>query len=157
MRLEYDAAMSYLESQQQSPPTDSVQQDVLSVSSLNRLARSLLESNFPAVRVEGEISNFTVPSSGHWYLTLKDAGAQIRCAMFRNRNMTVRFRPASGAQVIVRGRLSIYEGRGDYQLIIDGMEQAGAGALQRAFEELKARLAAEEARATASISWRTVA
>ncbi len=117
--------------------------DVLSVTSLNRLARSLLESNFAAVVVEGEISNFTVPGSGHWYLTLKDQTAQIRCAMFRNRNMSVRFRPTNGAQIVVRGRLSIYEGRGDYQLIIDSMEEAGAGALQRAFEELKARLAAE--------------
>ncbi len=117
--------------------------DILSVSSLNRLARSLLESNFSAVMVEGEISNFTVPGSGHWYLTLKDHSAQIRCAMFRNRNMTVRFRPANGTQIIVRGRLSIYEGRGDYQLIIDSMEEAGAGALQRAFEELKTKLSAE--------------
>lgn len=107
------------------------------------MARSLLESSFPAVLVEGEISNFSVPGSGHWYLTLKDSGSQIRCAMFRNRNMSVRFKPANGAQVQVRGRLSIYEGRGDYQLILDSMQPAGAGALQKAFEELKAKLAAE--------------
>lgn len=113
---------------------------VLSVSSLNRLARSLLEGHFPAVRVEGEISNLAQPASGHWYLTLKDAKSQLRCAMFVNRNRQVRFRPANGQQIIVSGRLSIYEGRGDYQLIVDSMEQAGDGALQRAFEELKAKL-----------------
>ncbi len=117
--------------------------NVLSVSSLNRMARSLLESNFPAVIVEGEISNLAVPASGHWYLTLKDKSSQIRCAMFVNRNRMVRFKPENGKQIIVRGRLSIYEGRGDYQLILDGMEEAGDGALQRAFEELKAKLLTE--------------
>lgn len=116
---------------------------VLSVSSLNRLARGLLEDCFPAVSVEGEISNLAVPGSGHWYLTLKDDGAQIRCAMFRGRNMSVRFRPANGMQVVVRGKLSIYEGRGDYQLILDSMQDAGAGALQRAFDELKQKLIGE--------------
>ncbi len=117
--------------------------NILSVSSLNRMARSLLESNFPAVIVEGEISNFAVPASGHWYLTLKDKSAQVRCAMFVNRNRMVRFKPENGKQVIVKGRLSIYEGRGDYQLLLDGMEEAGDGALQRAFEQLKAKLLAE--------------
>lgn len=116
---------------------------VLSVSSLNRLARGLLEDCFPAVSVEGEISNLSVPGSGHWYFTLKDDSAQIRCAMFRNRNMSVRFKPANGMQVVVRGKLSLYEGRGDYQLILDNMQDAGAGALQRAFEELKHKLAGE--------------
>lgn len=116
---------------------------VLSVSSLNRLARGLLEDCFPSVSVEGEISNLALPGSGHWYLTLKDDGAQIRCAMFRNRNGTVRFRPANGMQVVVRGKLSIYEGRGDYQLILDSMQDAGAGALQRAFDELKQQLTRE--------------
>lgn len=116
---------------------------VLSVSSLNRLARGLLEDCFPSVTVEGEISNLAVPGSGHWYLTLKDDGAQIRCAMFRNRNTSVRFRPANGMQVVVRGKLSIYEGRGDYQLILDSMQDAGAGALQRAYDELKQKLTRE--------------
>jgi len=116
---------------------------VLSVSNLNRLARGLLEDCFPAVSVEGEISNLAVPGSGHWYLTLKDDGAQIRCAMFRNRNTSVRFRPTNGMQVVVRGKLSVYEGRGDYQLILDSMQDAGAGALQRAFDELKNKLARE--------------
>ncbi|GJM13024.1 MAG: exodeoxyribonuclease 7 large subunit [Pseudohongiella sp.] len=115
-------------------------ENILSVSSLNSMARSLLESNFPAVIVEGEISNLAMPSSGHWYLTLKDKSSQIRCAMFVNRNRMVRFKPESGKQIIVRGRLSIYEGRGDYQLILDGMEEAGDGALQRAFEQLKKKL-----------------
>lgn len=116
---------------------------VLSVSSLNRLARGLLEDCFPSVTVEGEISNLALPGSGHWYLTLKDDGAQIRCAMFRNRNTSVRFRPANGMQVVVRGKLSIYEGRGDYQLILDSMHDAGAGVLQRAFDELKQKLTHE--------------
>jgi len=115
-------------------------ENILSVSSLNSMARSLLESNFPAVIVEGEISNLAVPSSGHWYLTLKDKSSQLRCAMFVNRNRMVRFKPENGKQIIVRGRLSIYEGRGDYQLILDGMEEAGDGALQRAFEQLKRKL-----------------
>ena len=115
-------------------------ENILSVSGLNSMARSLLESNFPAVIVEGEISNLAVPSSGHWYLTLKDKSSQIRCAMFVNRNRMVRFKPENGKQIIARGRLSIYEGRGDYQLILDGMEEAGDGALQRAFEQLKRKL-----------------
>lgn len=118
-------------------------ENILSVSTLNRLARGLLEECFPSVTVEGEISNLAMPASGHWYLTLKDQHAQIRCAMFRNRNLSVRLRPNNGMQVIVRGRLSLYEGRGDYQLILDSLEDAGAGALQRAFEALKKKLADE--------------
>ncbi len=107
------------------------------------MAKTILQSNFPAVIVEGEISNLAQPASGHWYLTLKDKSSQIRCAMFAGRNRSVRFRPGNGNQVIIRGKLSIYEGRGDYQLIVDSMEEAGDGALRRAFEELKARLASE--------------
>ena len=117
--------------------------NVLTVSGLNRLAKSLLEGHFPSVRVEGEISNLSRPSSGHWYFTLKDQSAQLRCAMFAGNNRRVRFKADSGLQVTVRGRLSIYEGRGDYQLIVDTMEEAGAGALQRAFELLKAKLEEE--------------
>ena len=113
---------------------------VLSVTNLNRMAKLLLEDNFPAVVVEGEISNLATPTSGHWYLTLKDKTSQIRCAMFVNRNRLVRFKPQNGKQIIVRGRLSIYEGRGDYQLIADSMEDSGDGALRRAFEELKSKL-----------------
>jgi exodeoxyribonuclease VII large subunit len=113
---------------------------VLTVSGLNRLAKSLLEGHFPSVTVEGEISNLSRPSSGHWYFTLKDQTAQLRCAMFAGANRRVRFSPEGGQQVTVRGRLSLYEGRGDYQLIVDFMTEAGAGALQRAFELLKAKL-----------------
>jgi exodeoxyribonuclease VII large subunit len=121
----------------------SPEQSVLTVSTLNRLARGLLEDCFPAVTVEGEISNLAMPGSGHWYLTLKDEQAQIRCAMFRNRNMSVRLKPANGMQVLVKGKLSLYEGRGDYQLILESMQDAGAGALQLAFEALKQKLTDE--------------
>lgn len=124
-------------------PTRDDGRKVLTVSQLNRLARNLLEESFPSVLVEGEISNLSIPASGHWYLTLKDEQAQIRCAMFRNRNMLLRFKPKDGMQVVVKARLSLYEGRGDYQLIVEHMELAGAGALQRAFELLKARLLQE--------------
>lgn len=125
------------------PTGNSPSSDILSVSSLNKLAKSLLETNFPTVVVEGEISNFARPASGHWYLSLKDSSAQIRCAMFANRNRFIRFQPENGQQIVVRGKLSIYEGRGDYQLIIDSMESAGDGALQRAFEKLKTELQKE--------------
>ncbi len=110
------------------------------VSQLNRRARQLLETHLPLVWVEGEISNFSRPGSGHWYLSLKDEQAQVRCAMFRNRNNTVRFTPENGTHVLVRCRVSLYEGRGDFQLIIEHMEEAGYGALQRQFDELKHRL-----------------
>ena len=121
----------------------SLPRDVLSVTSLNRMAKSLLEGHFPNVLVEGEISNLALPASGHWYFTLKDEGSQVRCAMFRNRNMGAGFRPRDGMQVLVRGRLSLYEGRGDYQLIAESVEEAGDGALRRRFEMLKQKLAAE--------------
>lgn len=95
------------------------------------------------VLVQGEISNFAQPASGHWYFTLKDSAAQVRCAMFRNRNMLVRTRPRDGMQVLVKARLSLYEGRGDYQLLVETLEDAGAGALRQAFEQLFAKLQAE--------------
>ncbi|MCB1692078.1 MAG: exodeoxyribonuclease VII large subunit, partial [Pseudomonadales bacterium] len=117
--------------------------EILTVSALNRSARRLLEGEFPMVFVEGEISNFTRPSSGHWYLTLKDDNAQLRCAMFVNRNRLVRFTPKNGMQVVVRGRISLYEGRGEFQMIAEHMEEAGDGALRRAFDKLKAKLEAE--------------
>ncbi|MDQ2639726.1 MAG: exodeoxyribonuclease VII large subunit [Pseudomonadota bacterium] len=119
------------------------ERDIYSVARLNAEARLLLESGLPALWVEGELSNFAAPSSGHWYFTLKDRDAQIRCAMFRARNNAVRFRPKDGMHVVVRGRVSLYEPRGDYQLIAEVMEDAGEGALKREFERLKARLAAE--------------
>jgi exodeoxyribonuclease VII large subunit len=114
----------------------------LSVSQLNRLAKQLLEDCFAQVSVTGELSTLSRPSSGHWYLTLKDERAQIRCAFFRNRNMRVNFQPQPGQQVVVRGKVSLYEGRGDYQLIVEHMQPAGAGALAAAFEALKAELQA---------------
>lgn len=116
---------------------------VLTVSQLNRAAKDLLETYLPLLWVEGELSNLAVPSSGHWYFSLKDSGAQVRCAMFRNRNMMVRFKPEPGKKVLVRAKVSLYEGRGDYQLIVDHMEPAGAGDLQRQFELLKEKLQAE--------------
>lgn len=117
--------------------------EILTVSQLSRAARQLLEGEFPMVFVEGEISNFTRPSSGHWYLTLKDENSQLRCAMFVNRNRLIRFTPKNGMQVIVRGRISLYEARGEFQMIVEFMEEAGDGALRRAYEKLKASLDAE--------------
>jgi len=119
------------------------ERDIYSVSRLNGEVRRLLEQGFARIWLEGELSNIARPSSGHLYFSLKDAGAQIRGAMFRNRNQALRFKPEEGTQVLVRARVSLYEPRGDYQLIVDHMELAGDGVLQRAFEELKARLAAE--------------
>lgn len=119
------------------------ERSVFSVSGLNRAVARLLEQEFAWVWVEGEISNLATPASGHIYFTLKDASAQVRCAMFRGRNRELKFRPENGSQVVVRCKVSLYEARGDYQLIVDRMEQAGAGALQQKFEELKQKLAAE--------------
>ncbi len=115
----------------------------LTVSELTRKVRLLLEGHFDFIWVEGEVSNFAAPSSGHWYFSLKDSGSQVRCAMFRNRNQRVRFRPANGDHLRLRCRVSLYEGRGEFQLIVEHAEQAGAGALQAAFEALKAKLLAE--------------
>lgn len=119
------------------------ERDIYSVSRLNSEVRKLLEQGFARIWLEGELSNIARPSSGHLYFSMKDAGAQIRGAMFRNRNQALRFKPEEGLQVLVRARVSLYEPRGDYQLIVDHMELAGDGVLQRAFEELKAKLAAE--------------
>ena len=110
------------------------------VSELNNEVKSLLENNFRIIQVEGEISNFVRPSSGHWYFTLKDSGAQIRCAMFKNRNHYLNYQPKNGDQVRVRAKVSLYPGRGDYQLICDYMEDAGVGSLQQAYEALKLQL-----------------
>ncbi|MGH8397358.1 MAG: exodeoxyribonuclease VII large subunit [Gammaproteobacteria bacterium] len=114
---------------------------ILSVSQLNREARALLEGGFPLIWVEGELSNLSRPASGHLYFSLKDSAAQVRCALFRNRANLLRFKPADGLHVLARARVSLYEARGDYQLLIEHMEEAGHGALQRAFEELKQKLA----------------
>jgi exodeoxyribonuclease VII large subunit len=120
-----------------------VERAVYSVSSLNRDVRTLLESGIGHLWVQGELSNLSRPSSGHWYFSLKDSQAQLRCAMFKTRNMLSRLTPREGQQVIARGKVSLYEARGEYQLLVDQLEDAGVGALQRAFDELKARLAAE--------------
>ena len=119
------------------------EREVLTVSQLNARARRLLEEVFPQVWVEGELSNLARPSSGHMYFTLKDSGAQVRCALFRQNAARVRMDLRDGLLVRARGRVSLYEGRGDYQMIIDALEPAGDGALRQAFEALKARLQAE--------------
>ncbi len=116
---------------------------VYTVTHLNREVRTLLESGMGRLWVQGELTNLSRPSSGHWYFSLKDSGAQLRCAMFRARNVLSRLTPREGQQVIARGRVSLYEPRGEYQLLVEHLEDAGVGALQRAFDELKARLAAE--------------
>ena len=116
---------------------------ILSPSQLNTLARDLLEGSFPLVLVEGEIGNLSRPASGHLYFTLKDARAQVRCALFRPKSQWLSFVPREGLKVVARGRLTLYEARGDYQLVCDGLEDAGEGALRRAFEQLKARLEGE--------------
>ena len=95
------------------------ERDVYSVGRLNREVRLLLEAGLPPVWVEGEISNFSSPASGHWYFTLKDRDAQIRCAMFRARNLAVPFRPKEGQLLQARGRVGLYEPRGDFQLIVE--------------------------------------
>lgn len=117
--------------------------EVLTVSQLNQRARQLLEDVFPQVWVEGEISNLARPSSGHVYFTLKDSTGQVRCALFRNQAARVRELLRDGLAVRVRGKVSLYEGRGDYQMILDSLEAAGDGALRLAFEALKDKLARE--------------
>lgn len=116
---------------------------ILSVTLLNDQVRDLLEHSFPNLWVEGEISNLSQPSSGHLYFTLKDAGAQIRAAMFRGNNRFLTFAPRNGQQVVVKARLSLYAPRGDYQLIVEHMEEAGLGALRRAFDLLRLKLQQE--------------
>ncbi len=119
------------------------ERDVYTVSRLNREVRALLERGFAALWLEAEISNFAKPASGHWYFSLKDATAQVRCAMFRQRNMLLTLVPRDGQKVLVRARIGLYEPRGEFQLIVDHIEDAGLGALRRQYEELLARLAAE--------------
>jgi exodeoxyribonuclease VII large subunit len=126
-----------------SEPDAAAGRSVYTVSRLNKEVRTLLERGLGAVWVEGELSNFSQPASGHWYFSLKDRDAQVRCAMFRLKNAALGFTPKAGQQVLARGRVSLYEARGDYQLIVDTLEEAGVGALQRQFERLKAKLAAE--------------
>lgn len=117
--------------------------NIFTVSRLNAEVRLLLENEMGIVWLVGEISNFSAPVSGHWYFTLKDSRAQVKCAMFRGNNRRVTFKPQSGNQVLVKARLSLYEPRGDYQLIIESMQPEGDGRLQQQFDELKMKLAAE--------------
>jgi exodeoxyribonuclease VII large subunit len=116
---------------------------IYSVSSLNRAAKSLLETSLGVIWLSGEISNLTIAVSGHWYFTLKDHSAQVRCAMFKGNNRRTGFTPKHGQQVLVRGKLSLYEARGDYQLIIESMVPEGDGLLKQQFDALKCQLAAE--------------
>jgi exodeoxyribonuclease VII large subunit len=115
----------------------------LSVSELNRQVKRMLEVSYAHTWVCGEITGLSRPRSGHWYFTLKDDKAQIRCAMFKGYNQRLKFIPKEGDQIVVRAKVSLYEGRGDYQLIVEGMEPAGLGQLQAAFEALKLKLAGE--------------
>lgn len=113
---------------------------VYTVAELNRETKNLLFSHFAFIQVEGEISNLSTPSSGHIYFSLKDSKAQIRCAMFKSQQRRLGFKPKNGLQVIISAQVSLYEARGDYQLIVDKMQEAGEGDLQIAFEQLKAKL-----------------
>jgi len=121
----------------------SFQRKIYTVTQLNRETSQLLGEHFLSVLVEGEISNLSTPASGHLYFSLKDAGAQIRCALFKNHQRRFGFKPENGKQVIVKAQVSLYEPRGDYQLIVEQIEEAGDGALRRAFDALKLKLLTE--------------
>jgi exodeoxyribonuclease VII large subunit len=116
---------------------------VFTVSRLNQSVRQLLEMEMGQIWLSGEISNFSQPASGHWYFTLKDAKAQVRCAMFKMANQRVGFRPQNGQQILLKANITLYEPRGDYQLIVENMHQDGDGLLQQRFEQLKQQLSAE--------------
>ncbi|MGY5452896.1 exodeoxyribonuclease VII large subunit [Agarivorans sp. MS3-6] len=123
--------------------TNQIAANILSVSQLNQQVRRLLEHSLGTVWLEGEISNFSTPFSGHWYFSLKDHSAQVRCAMFKNSNRKVVFKPESGMQVLLKAKITMYEPRGDYQLIVEAIHPAGDGAMQQAYEQLKMKLAGE--------------
>lgn len=122
---------------------DETERRPLTVSELTESIRKAIEARFASVWVEGEISNFKAHSSGHWYFTIKDEGAQLRAKCFRSANSRIRFRPTDGLHVRARGRLTVYEIRGEYELIVEALDPVGAGALQVAFEQLRDRLQAE--------------
>lgn len=122
---------------------DETERRPLTVSELTESVRKAIEARFNSVWVEGEISNFKAHSSGHWYFTIKDEGAQLRAKCFRSANTRIRFRPKDGLHVRARGRLTVYEARGEYELIVEALDPVGAGALQIAFEQLRDRLQAE--------------
>ena len=119
------------------------EEEVISVGQLNQQAKKLLESQFRGISVLGEISNLARPSSGHIYFTLKDEDGAIRCAMFRNQNSRLNFEPQNGDQCILKGQVSLYAPRGDYQLIVSSMQPAGSGNLMQQFDALKKKLDAE--------------
>src|SRR5918992_4467587 len=122
---------------------DETERRPLSVTELTLQVRSALEARFASVWVEGEISNFKMAASGHWYFTIKDEGAQLHAKCFRGINGRIRFRPSDGLQVRARGRITVYEPRGEYELMVEALDPVGAGALRVAFEQLRDRLAAE--------------
>ena len=124
-------------------PGHASERDIYSISRLNREAKALLEGSFPLLWIEGEISNLARPASGHLYFSLKDSQAQVRCALFRGSQRILGCVPKDGMHVLVRARISLYEGRGEFQLIVEHLEEAGEGALRRAFEQLKNRLSQE--------------
>ena len=115
----------------------------MTVTELNRLARSVLEQSFPLFWVSGEISNFTRAASGHWYFSLKDNTAQVRCVMFKGRNSYIDFIPREGDKIEARCTVTLYEARGDFQLTVEFIQRAGLGALFEAFEKLKNKLGLE--------------
>ena len=117
--------------------------DIYSVSRLNSEVRLTLELQFQTLWLKGEVSNFVAAASGHWYFSLKDSAAQVKCAMFKMANRNSSFRPQNGQQVLIRARISVYEPRGEYQLLAEFIESAGAGLLKQQFEQLKAKLQAE--------------
>ena len=128
---------------QTSDKSGTINRPIYTVTELNEAARKVLEKGLGMVSVAGEISNLARPASGHIYFSLKDGGAQVRCAMFRNRARRLDFNPDNGLGVLVRGRVSLYTTRGDYQLVIDSIEAEGAGLLRLQFEQLKTRLLEE--------------
>jgi exodeoxyribonuclease VII large subunit len=125
------------------PNHTEITREIYTISRLNQAAKLMLEEGFPLLWITGEISNFSQPSSGHMYFTLKDETAQVRCAMFRFRNSLLNFKARNGLQVLARAKVSMYEGRGEFQLLIEHMEEAGDGRLRLAFEQLKQKLAAQ--------------
>src|SRR5688500_4053845 len=125
------------------PRTARDRREILPPSGLNRLARDLVENAFPLVWVEGEISNCARPASGHLYFAPEDTQAQVRCAMLRQKAVLPRFKPSDGAHVLLRAKVSLCDGRGEFQRMVEHMEDAGQGALRREFEKLKAKLDAE--------------
>ena len=127
----------------EAPAVFAAEREVFTPSALVRLARDAIEQRFPLIWIEGELSNFSRPASGHFYFSLKDAQAQVRCAMFKPKSTWLRFKPADGMRVLARARVTLYEARGEFQLIVEHLEQSGEGALLREFEVLKKKLAAE--------------